>query len=246
MLSNCITNYKLIDGITYGFLNKNLLNSSHRYITDNNFSLSENEKNILSLSNQLNIKNDTLSFLKQIHSNIAIERFVDNISIKFEADAHFTKIPNIFLTVQTADCVPILLYNKKDNIISAIHSGWRGAFSNIIENTINAMNLSSIPETIAIIGPHIFKDNYEVGKDFFDSFLTCDSSYNKFFENINNGKFLFDIKQFVHYKLQVLGITNIIDVNINTFTDNNFFSYRRYTNKIDNTYGSNISYISLC
>jgi copper oxidase (laccase) domain-containing protein len=39
----------------------------------------------------------------------------------------------------TADCVPILLYDKKKNIIAAIHAGWKGAFKGIINNVINFM-----------------------------------------------------------------------------------------------------------
>ena len=47
-----------------------------------------------------------------------------------------TKIKGIALGVVTADCVPILIYDKKKKIIGCIHAGWKGAFSGIIKNTI--------------------------------------------------------------------------------------------------------------
>ena len=48
-----------------------------------------------------------------------------------------TKASGIALGVVTADCVPVLLYDKKCKIIGCIHAGWKGAYSGIIANTTN-------------------------------------------------------------------------------------------------------------
>ena len=53
--------------------------------------------------------------------------------MKFKSDAIVTKIRGLALGVVTADCVPIILYDAKNQIIACIHAGWKGALSGIIE-----------------------------------------------------------------------------------------------------------------
>ena len=78
----------------------------------------------------------------------------------------------IALGVVTADCVPILIYDKKNNIIGCIHAGWKGAFGGIIENTISKIKkLNSSCKLFASIGPCIGLKNYEIGFDFYKKFI---------------------------------------------------------------------------
>ena len=77
-------------------------------------------------------------FLTQIHSNRVI--VIDNESqdtITMKADAMVTTLHQIKLSIKTADCIPILVYSQ--NVVAAIHAGWRGAYSGIIQNTIKVM-----------------------------------------------------------------------------------------------------------
>ena len=64
----------------------------------------------------------------------------------------------------TADCVPILLCDPKKKIIACVHAGWKGALNGIIKNTTKKFNdlNSSNDDLIAVVGPCIKKDNYEV------------------------------------------------------------------------------------
>ena len=48
-----------------------------------------------------------------------------------------TKVKGLAIGVVTADCVPIIIYDLKNEIIGCIHAGWKGAFSGIIKNTVN-------------------------------------------------------------------------------------------------------------
>ncbi len=84
------------------------------------------------------------------------------------ADAVITDKKGVLIGVQTADCVPILLYDKNRFIVGAVHAGWRGTAKEILRNTIKAMQeqfQSSAGDVFVAIGPSIRECCYEVGSD---------------------------------------------------------------------------------
>jgi YfiH family protein len=86
----------------------------------------------------------------------------------WQGDALATRKPGWLLTVQTADCVPILLVDPRRRAVAAIHAGWRGTAARIAEKTVGdlRMNFGTRPEDIwAAIGPAIGVCCYEVGPD---------------------------------------------------------------------------------
>lgn len=89
-------------------------------------------------------------------------------------DACITREKGIFLCVTTADCVPILLFDPKNEAIAAIHAGWRGTVGRIVEKAIALMqeNYGTVTaDVLAAIGPAIGVDNYEVGNEVEKEFL---------------------------------------------------------------------------
>ena len=157
-----------------------------------------------------------------------------------------TKMRGLALGVVTADCVPILLYDIKNNIIGCIHAGWRGAFSGIIKNTIfKIRKINSNNKIYAAVGPCIGKKNYEVDLKFFKKFILRSNKNRKYFSKKNKKKKLFDLRKFVADKLKKLKI-NVDHVNFDTFNEKNyFFSYRRSSVLKLRDYGRCISVISL-
>lgn len=107
--------------------------------------------------------------LRQIHSDIVVT--VDAASMAsmdhpMKGDALITRDPGLLLTVQTADCIPILLADTRRHAVAAIHSGWRGTVQRISEKTLGRMRMEfgTCPEDIvAAIGPGIGRCCYEVG-----------------------------------------------------------------------------------
>ncbi|MGB6432392.1 MAG: peptidoglycan editing factor PgeF [Candidatus Acidiferrales bacterium] len=84
------------------------------------------------------------------------------------ADALLTQTPGILLTVQTADCVPILLVDTRRRAIAAIHAGWRGTLARIAQKTLGKMRMSfgtRPADVIAALGPSIGPCCYEVGPE---------------------------------------------------------------------------------
>ena len=80
----------------------------------------------------------------------------------YYADAIITNQRNLPIAVLTADCVPILLYDKEKDIIAAIHAGWRGAYKGIIKNVVKFMIKKGCKSKniLAAIGPSISSSNY--------------------------------------------------------------------------------------
>ena len=83
-------------------------------------------------------------------------------------DALITNEPNICIAVKTADCIPVLLYDKKNKAAAAIHAGWRGTVGRIVARTIETMHTefgTQPNDLIAGIGPGIGPDIYQVGPE---------------------------------------------------------------------------------
>jgi len=126
--------------------------------------------------------------LRQIHSDV-VHR-IDRVGAsmpgrEYRGDALFTQERGALLVVQTADCVPILLADKKRRAIAAIHAGWRGTLRRIAEKTIGRMRmeLGMQPEdVIAALGPSIGRCCYEVGPEVAIDFHSQFSEAHEWFE----------------------------------------------------------------
>ena len=202
--------------------------------------------NLKKVAKKMSVKTNHLILMYQTHSNKVIEIKKNNYKKKIHADAMVTKMRGIALGVVTADCVPILIYDRKNKIIGCIHAGWRGAISGVIKNTILKIKKLNFDNKIyATIGPCIGKESYEVDLKFFKNFVKKSKKNKKFFTIKNRNKKLFNLREYVANKLTEQNV--LIDhVNHDTFKDrDNFFSYRRSTILHQRDYGRSISTIKL-
>ena len=185
----------------------------------------------------------------QIHSAKCIYRKSKTEEI-LEADALVTDEPGQALSILTADCAPVLFQGFKENkkpIIGAAHAGWKGAFSGVLENTIETMIKSgAVKSSIsAVVGPTIGPHSYEVGEEFKSNFISKDPKYEHFFKNTNS-KVFFDLPTFCKSRLKDAGIENAYLKNLDTFFhEEDFFSYRRSSHRKDKDYGRQISIICI-
>lgn len=182
------------------------------------------------LDNLENIKEwfdvQSVGYLKQTHSDkICLYDGIIN-----EGDAIITDKPNIAIGVFTADCVPVLIYSKTKAIIAAVHSGWKGTFSQIVYKTIKkiiSLYSVDVKDIKVYIGPHNKKCCYEFGKDVADEFYNKDMYKNiKFYEN---GKL--NLKACIIKQITETGVPvkNIRSLDICTFCNKEYelFSYRK-------------------
>ena len=192
------------------------------------------------------IKRNKLVLMNQTHSAKVIEITKNNYKKKISSDAMITKVKGLAIAVVTADCVPIIIYDLKNEIIGCIHAGWKGAFSGIIKNTVNKIKkINNNNMIFASIGPCIGKRSYEVDVNFYQKFLKKTKQNKKYFSDKNKTKKLFNLRKFVADKLIELQV-KIDHVNHDTFKEKmNFFSYRRSFKLKQNDYGRCISVVRL-
>ena len=169
-----------------------------------------------------------LNILKQGTTNNAIYVAAPERYQTF-ADGAVTDKKDIVLAIRTADCAPVLFYDKEHQIIGAAHAGWRGALTGIMENTLDLMisHGAKTENIAAAIGPCLQKESFECQKDMYDQFIQTNPNYQKFFSFKDNSHWLFDAEKFCYERLQKYGLKNITVSGINTYTDTNYFSYRR-------------------
>ena len=90
-----------------------------------------------------------------------------------DVDAVVTQLKDFCLCVSTADCVPILLYDKEEQVVAAVHAGWRGTVGRIVEKTLEVMKSqygSEGKNIVACIGPSISLESFEVGDEVYAAF----------------------------------------------------------------------------
>ena len=203
-------------------------------------------KNLNYVAKKMAVKRDKLVLMHQTHSNKVIEIKKNNYKKKIKADAMITKVKGLVIGVVTADCVPIVIYDSKNEVVGCIHAGWKGAFSDIIYNTIKKLKkLNSNNQIYASVGPCIGEKSYEVENLFYKKFMSK-SRHNKiYFKHKNKTKKLFNLRKFVTDKLLKFNV-KVDQVNKDTFADkSNFFSYRRSRKLKQKDYGRCISTVRL-
>lgn len=164
------------------------------------------------------------------------------------ADAMVTNRPGLALSVLTADCQPVLLFDPQAQVIGAAHAGWRGALDGVLEATVEAMTaLGARPASIrAAIGPAISQANYEVGPEFLGQFLSDDPHNERFFAGGAGERLHFDLPGFGLARLARAGVGTAEWIGQCTYADAaRFYSYRRSCHAKQADYGRLISAIVL-
>lgn len=90
-------------------------------------------------------------------------------------DALITQEPGCCICISTADCVPVLLYDKEHQVVAAVHAGWRGTVNYILGLTLERMRTmygTEGSDVIACIGPSISLESFEVGDEVYEAFRT--------------------------------------------------------------------------
>ncbi len=182
-------------------------------------------------------KKNQAIFCKQTHSKNVVNIFQRQESAilsksstsEFEnTDGLITNSSNLFLCIQIADCLPIYLFAPDKNVISLLHSGWRGTKSGILKEAIRLIEReydTSCENFYMILGPSIKGCCYEVSSDF-----------NQYFDNLilRNNKYYLDLAEYSKKTALELGIkkSNIFDTEICTYCNHNlYYSYRFEKNK---------------
>ncbi len=196
----------------------------------------------------LSIDVANLATVHQVHSAYVAEVNAEIPPSDLRADAMVTANPDMALAILTADCQPVLFADPKARVIGAAHAGWKGAKDGVLEATVEAMiRLGAARESIrAVIGPSISRKNYEVGPEFYETFVSEDADTARFFVPGEKGHHYFDLPSYGLSRLVAAGVTAPQWTGHCTYEDpERFYSYRRSVHRNEADYGRLLAAIRL-
>lgn len=197
------------------------------HVFDNKDDVCQNRKLFAS---SLGLKTDNMLYMNQIHGSevVVVNHMLSEVPT---CDALVTNLLNIALCVLTADCIPIILVDTKNNAIAAIHAGWRGTVQKIIAKTIETMQLhfGTKPEDIlAYMGPGIQPCCYQVGDEVYLAVKQSIPNFEKVIQPSSTG-YRLDLQEANRQLLIALGV-GVHNIHQNKACvccqNNTYFSYR--------------------
>ena len=202
------------------------------------FTVGDDEKcvheNLSRIARAVGYEESDIVCSNQTHSTVCrrVDRADKGVGVsreKFQepADALMTDDESVLLLVRSADCTPILLWDKENKAVAAIHSGWKGTLENIIGSTVNTFSKQyAVPaENIcAAIGPCISKESFEVGEDVARMF--ADKGYGEYIDRSLEKPHI-DLVAICAHQLQSEGITSIdVSGECTKINNDKYFSHR--------------------
>jgi YfiH family protein len=202
------------------------------------------------MADRLGVARDRLVSCYQVHSPDVVTVTAPWTRAEApKADAMVTREPGLALAVSTADCGPILFADVEAGVVGAAHSGWKGAFSGVLESTLEAMERlgAKRAEIVAVLGPTISRAAYEVGPEFVERFHVASPGNTRFFTPSTKADHaMFDLPAYIGARLVAAGIGRFHDMALCTYADETrFFSYRRVTHREEPDYGRLLHAIAL-
>ncbi len=197
------------------------------HVADDLASVEANRQALLNHCQGLN----QIQWLNQIHSATVVTA---GETVCPDADASMTHQSGLACAVMTADCLPLIICDKRGEQIAAAHAGWRGLAGGVIDNTI-AKFTGQKSDLMVWLGPAISQANFEVGDEVRQQFLKAfddndqDEVSQAFQASVNRaGHYFADLYQLARLRLKSLGVSNIYGGNLCSFADRQrFYSYRR-------------------
>ena len=143
-------------------------------------------------------------------------------------DGFVTDKPNAFLVLKTADCTPILIYSKEQQVVGGCHSGREGTKNGIVKQLLNTMLANfkvDTTELIVMVGPAISGKNYQVDQATFSDFVKV--------TGVEQEDLRIDMQKVILRDILEFGILreNVFLSEECTFSDSNYFSYRENKTK---------------
>jgi YfiH family protein len=164
-------------------------------------------------------------WLSQVHGCSVVSP--DSASPGCQADAVYSDQPGVVCAVLTADCLPLLITDRKGKEVCAVHAGWRGLAAGVVENALQRFS-SPAQELLVWLGPAIGPAAFEVGDEVRERFLSHRQDAAEFFTITRPGHWLADIYALARMRLNAAGVGFICGGDFCTFNQESlFFSYRR-------------------
>jgi polyphenol oxidase len=179
------------------------------------------------LAKSMQIASDRLFFPSQVHlARIVRVSSSTTTETLADTDALTTDEPGVCIAVMSADCVPVLLYDKKNRAVAAVHSGWKGTVAKIVEKTLAHMAETygtRGEDVVAAIGPSVCQDSYEVGEEVIEAVHASFADAASLLVYQSNKKARFDLWKANEIQLSAFGVSQIEVSDLCTVKKNEFF-----------------------
>ncbi len=164
-------------------------------------------------------------WLKQVHGTQIIT--ANHANTNCIADAAYTTECRQVCVVLTADCLPVLFCDRNGKKVAAVHAGWRGLASGVLEATLQKLDVPA-QNILVWLGPAIGPNVFEVGDEVQEAFRDFLPQAVEAFKPSRDGRWLADLYLLARQRLAHQGITAVYGGEFCTYTDaGNFYSYRR-------------------
>jgi polyphenol oxidase len=195
------------------------------------------EENLSRAAKVLKIPKDKLYFLSQVHGSAY--KILDGTEARHEVvrsvgDITLSRAEGVGCGIRTADCVPVLVGDRRSGAVAAIHSGWRGTAARVVVTGVDALReqIGAAGDLVAAIGPHIELCCFEVGDDVAAELSRAarPSACESLIQRGLSGKARVDLRRLVRAQLEEIGLAPgaIDDVRACTVCDSaRFHSFRR-------------------
>ncbi|MBR5159888.1 MAG: peptidoglycan editing factor PgeF [Bacteroidaceae bacterium] len=179
----------------------------------------------------------------QVHGTV-IKEVTDPMTTREQlegVDALITNVPGVAISVRTADCIPVLLYDPVNKAIAAVHDGWRGTVQRLSQKVVAEMSRrygTNPADLKAVIGPGIGPESFQVGLEVVDAFAAAGFPMDQILkdcgpkspteENPMEGGLHIDLWRANEWLLEEAGVSDIQVAGICTYIKNDrYFSARR-------------------
>lgn len=224
-----LASFSTIPGLIHGFSTRSFGSMWHDDPNEENVLKAEIALN--SFSKALGINPQKIIKMNQVHGKnvtwVGREQSGQKIS---QTDGLLTSEKDIYLLIITADCLPVLIFDKRKKYLGAVHAGWRGIENEIIKVAISELILkgSNPSDIIFGIGPCIRSCCYNISQDTADLFKNKFPNLTDIIEQREDKIFL-NLASIVKQQLLELKILpeNIEDCGICTFEEIDLYSFRR-------------------
>jgi YfiH family protein len=164
-------------------------------------------------------------WLRQVHGIRVVD--APSTSTVETADASVSRRAGVVCAVMAADCMPVLLADRRGSVVAAAHAGWRGLCAGVIEAALDAMTVPP-GEVVAWLGPAIGPRAYEVGDEVRAAFVARDGAAASAFEPTRPGHWLLDLYAVARQRLASKGVHDVHGGRYCTHSDSlRYFSFRR-------------------
>jgi YfiH family protein len=163
-------------------------------------------------------------WLEQVHGTRVLDLDIEPVAA---ADGAVTARPGVVCAVMTADCLPVLLADRRGTRVGVAHAGWRGLLHGVLPTAVATLDRAP-GDIVAWLGPAIGPAAFEVGGEVRDAFVAVDAAAARRFVPNARGRWQADLYGLARDSLARAGVAAVSGGGFCTFAESQrFFSHRR-------------------